>query len=69
MNMLTTDVIQTAINSSDESNNQTIVVKPNGGARTTNPELKSESVRTQKDVDTNDTSSKSNTQVNPGCDV
>ena len=56
VNMLTTDVTQTTIDSSDESSNRTIAAKPNAGAGTTNPELKSESVRTQKDVDTNDTS-------------
>ena len=32
VNMLTTDVTQTAIDSSDESRNRTIVAKPNGNA-------------------------------------
>ena len=56
VNMLTTDVTQTAIDSSDESRNQTIVAKPNGNAGKTKPDVKSESVSTQDDVDTNDTS-------------
>ena len=56
VNMLTTDIKQTAIDSSDESRNRTSVAEPNGNAGKTNPDVKSESVHTQDDVDTNNTS-------------
>ena len=55
MNMLTTDLMQTAIDSSDESRNRLNVVKPDGNARKTISCVKGETVCTHDDIDTNDT--------------
>ena len=56
VNMLMTDVTQTAIDSSDKSRNRSIVAKLNGNAEKTKADVKGESVRTQDDINTNNTS-------------
>ena len=56
VNMLTTDLMQTVIDSSDESRNRSNVAKLDGNAGKTKADVKGESVCTQDDIDTNDTS-------------
>ena len=54
--MLMTDLTQTVIDSSDESRNRSNVTKLDGNTGKTKADVKGESVCTQDDIDTNDTS-------------
>ena len=56
VNMLTTDLTQTVIDSSDELRNRSNVTKLDGNAVKTKADVRGESLGTQDDIDTNDTS-------------